>query len=62
VITRTCHSKEYCARSVQNGQHKQGTQLLVDVRGKKRDARIVKMPFQATNYFKGEAPVAAARV
>lgn len=45
---------------VQNGFHKAGTELGVLVRGKRREAKVVKMPFVPNRYFKeavtGTAP------
>ena len=45
---------------VQNGYHKAGTELGVLVRGKRREAKVVKMPFVPNRYFKeavaGTAP------
>ena len=36
---------------VQTGFHKQGTELLVQVRGKWQEATVVKMPFVPHKYF-----------
>lgn len=45
---------------VQNGYHKVGTELKVLVRGKRREAKVVKMPFVPNRYYKeavaGTAP------
>lgn len=45
---------------VQNGYHKAGTELGVLVRGKRREAKVVKMPFVPNRYYKeavaGTAP------
>ncbi|CAO1615253.1 unnamed protein product [Sympodiomycopsis kandeliae] len=38
---------------VANGHHKKGTQLEVQVRGKKRVAEVVKMPFVENKFFRG---------
>ncbi|KLO07245.1 glycine cleavage system T protein [Schizopora paradoxa] len=38
---------------VANGLHKKGTKLQVEVRGKRRDAEVVGMPFVPTRYFRG---------
>lgn len=38
---------------VQNGMHKKGTELLVDVRKKLRAAKIVGMPFVPSRFFRG---------
>lgn len=38
---------------VKRGSDKIGTELKIDVRGKLRDAKIVKMPFVPTKYWKG---------
>ena len=37
---------------VESGFHKKGTELLVEVRGKARNAKITGMPFVRTNYYK----------
>lgn len=44
---------------VQNGYHKAGTELGVLVRGKKREVKVVKMPFVPSRYYK-EAVAGAA--
>ncbi|PWO00235.1 glycine cleavage system T protein [Tilletiopsis washingtonensis] len=38
---------------VQNGSHKKGTQLFVEVRKKMRQATIEKMPFVPNNFYRG---------
>lgn len=42
---------------VQNGYHKAGTELEVLVRGKRREAKVVKMPFVLNRYYKEAAVV-----
>ena len=39
---------------VRSGFHKKGTELAVEVRGKKRRAVVTPMPFVKTNYWRGE--------
>ena len=39
---------------VKRGVDKVGTKLVVDVRGKKREAQVAKMPFVQTKYWKGQ--------
>jgi aminomethyltransferase len=43
---------------VSTGNHKKGTKLEVDVRGKRRGAEVVGMPFVPTKYWKGVPPPA----
>lgn len=38
---------------VRNGSHKKGTEVVVEVRGKKRPAVITSMPFVQTRYWRG---------
>lgn len=38
---------------VQNGQHKKGTQLLVDVRKRLREAKVEKIPFVPNKFYRG---------
>jgi aminomethyltransferase len=38
---------------VRNGSHKKGTKLEVEVRGKRRPAEVVSMPFVKSNYWRG---------
>jgi aminomethyltransferase len=38
---------------VQNGMHKKGTQVLVDVRKKLRSATVVGMPFVPSKFYRG---------
>lgn len=40
---------------VTSGFHKKNTELLVEVRGKARNAKIAGMPFVPTNYYRGSA-------
>ncbi|PWN39436.1 putative GCV1-glycine decarboxylase, subunit T, mitochondrial [Ceraceosorus guamensis] len=40
---------------VQNGQHKKGTKLRVEVRKKLREAEVVKMPWVPNRFFRGAA-------
>jgi aminomethyltransferase len=40
---------------VQNGHHKLGTELEVVVRGKRRKAKVTKMPFVPSNYYRDVA-------
>ncbi|KAI5120191.1 hypothetical protein M0805_002657 [Coniferiporia weirii] len=39
---------------VQNGHHKKGTELAVEVRGKLRKALVTSMPFVPSRYYRGE--------
>lgn len=51
---------------VQNGYHKAGTELGVLVRGKRREAKVVKMPFVPNRYYKegiaGTAPASSGNM
>ena len=38
---------------VENGQHKKGTKLKVEIRKKLRDAEVAKMPFVESKFFRG---------
>lgn len=38
---------------VKSGMHKKGTEVNVEVRGKKRSAVITPMPFVKSRYFRG---------
>lgn len=38
---------------VANGHHKKGTQLEVQVRGKRRVAEVAKMPFVESKFYRG---------
>ncbi|EPQ27500.1 uncharacterized protein PFL1_05038 [Pseudozyma flocculosa PF-1] len=38
---------------VENGQHKKGTKLLVEIRKKLRPAEVAKLPFVENNFFRG---------
>jgi aminomethyltransferase len=38
---------------VQSGMHKKGTKVEVEVRGKRRAAEVVGMPFVKSNYWRG---------
>ncbi|SPO21019.1 probable GCV1 - glycine decarboxylase, subunit T, mitochondrial [Ustilago trichophora] len=38
---------------VENGQHKKGTKLKVEIRKKLRDAQVAKMPFVENKFFRG---------
>jgi aminomethyltransferase len=38
---------------VKSGSHKKGTELEVDVRGKRRKATVKPMPFVETHYYRG---------
>ncbi|EST10046.1 Glycine cleavage T-protein, C-terminal barrel [Kalmanozyma brasiliensis GHG001] len=38
---------------VENGQHKKGTKLKVEIRKKLRDAEVAKMPFVENKFFRG---------
>lgn len=57
TVTSGCPSptlgKNIAMGYVKNGMHKAGTQVGVVVRGKKRRAEIVKMPFVKARYWKG---------
>ena len=61
-VTSGCPSptlgKNIAMGYVQRGYHKAGTKLGVVVRGKRRDAEVVKMPFVASNYWKQAAGTA----
>ncbi|MCJ1308174.1 hypothetical protein MMC25_001826 [Agyrium rufum] len=62
-VTSGCPSptleKNIAMGYVESGWHSAGTKLTVKVRGKKREAEVVKMPFVASRYWKqavGTAP------
>ncbi|KAF4636958.1 hypothetical protein G7Y89_g1134 [Cudoniella acicularis] len=59
-ITSGCPSptlgKNIAMGYIQDGFHKSGTEVDVVVRGKKRKAQVIKMPFVPSKYWKGEAP------
>lgn len=38
---------------VANGHHKRGTELEVQVRGKRRGATVVKMPWVESKFYRG---------
>ena len=46
-------SKNIAMGYVKSGFHKKGTEVLVEVRGKARNAKITSMPFAPTNYYRG---------
>ncbi|KAH8091707.1 glycine cleavage system T protein [Cristinia sonorae] len=48
-------SKNIAMGYVRSGFHKKNTELLVEVRGKARNAKITGMPFVPTNYYRGSA-------
>ncbi len=39
--------------SVEGGKHKKGAEVEVEVRGKRRQAKVVAMPFVPTGYWRG---------
>ena len=57
VVTSGCPSptlgKNIAMGYVKNGMHKAGTELAVEVRGKRRSATVTKMPFLPSKYWKG---------
>ncbi|KAL1853273.1 Aminomethyltransferase, mitochondrial [Diaporthe australafricana] len=59
-VTSGCPSptlgKNIAMGYVKDGFHKSGTEVDVVVRGRKRKATVTKMPFIATQYWKGTAP------
>ncbi len=59
-ITSGCPSptlkKNVAMGYIKDGFHKAGTDVEVIVRGKKRKAKVTKMPFVPTSYWKGVAP------
>lgn len=59
-ITSGCPSptlaKNIAMAYIQDGYHKAGTEVDVVVRGKRRKAKLTKMPFVPTKYWKGIAP------
>lgn len=61
-VTSGCPSptlgKNIAMGYVQRGHHKAGTKLEVVVRGRHRDAEVVKMPFVASKYWKQAAGTA----
>jgi aminomethyltransferase len=60
VITSGCPSptmgKNIAMGYIKDGLHKSGTDVEVVVRGKKRKAKVTKMPFVPSKYWKGVAP------
>ena len=62
-ITSGCPSptlgKNIAMGYIRNGSHKSGTEVGVMVRGKRRKAQVVKMPFVQSKYFKGAAAATA---
>lgn len=48
-----CLKKNIAMGYVASGNHKAGTALKVNVRGKTNDAVVTKMPFVPTHYYKG---------
>jgi aminomethyltransferase len=59
-ITSGCPSptlgKNIAMGYIKDGFHKSGTNVEVVVRGKKRKARVTKMPFVPSKYWKGASP------
>lgn len=59
-ITSGCPSptlgKNVAMAYIKDGYHKAGTEVEVVVRGKKRKAKVSKMPFVPSKYWKGMAP------
>lgn len=59
-ITSGCPSptlgKNVAMGYIKDGFHKSGTDVEVVVRGKKRKAKVTKMPFVPSKYWKGTAP------
>ncbi|PVH87250.1 aminomethyltransferas-like protein [Cadophora sp. DSE1049] len=59
-ITSGCPSptlgKNVAMGYIKDGFHKSGTDVEVVVRGKKRKAKVTKMPFVPSKYWKGAAP------
>ncbi|KAH7403406.1 aminomethyltransferase-like protein [Cadophora sp. MPI-SDFR-AT-0126] len=59
-ITSGCPSptlgKNIAMGYIKDGFHKSGTDVEVVVRGKKRKAKVTKMPFVPSKYWKGAAP------
>lgn len=60
IITSGCPSptlgKNVAMGYINDGSHKSGTDVEVVVRGKKRKAKVTKMPFVPSKYWKGAAP------
>lgn len=60
TITSGCPSptlgKNVAMGYIKDGFHKSGTDVEVVVRGKKRKAKVTKMPFVPSKYWKGAAP------
>ena len=56
VITSGCPSpalkKNIAMGYIKDGLHKSGTEVEVVIRGKKRKAKVAKMPFIPSKYFK----------
>lgn len=48
-----CLKKNVAMGYVKKPHDKSGTKLKVDVRGRKNDAEVTKMPFVQTTYYKG---------
>ena len=59
-VTSGCPSptlgKNIAMAYIKDGFHKAGTDVEVMVRGKKRKAKVAKMPFVPSKYWKGVAP------
>ena len=59
-ITSGCPSptlgKNVAMGYIKDGFHKSGTDVEVVIRGKKRKAKVTKMPFVPSKYWKGTAP------
>ena len=59
-ITSGCPSptlgKNVAMAYIKDGFHKSGTDVEVVVRGKKRKAKVTKMPFVPSRYWKGATP------
>ena len=60
VVTSGCPSptlgQNIAMGYVKDGLHKAGTEVEVEVRGRKRKAVVTKMPFVPSKYWKGTAP------
>jgi aminomethyltransferase len=56
MITSGCPSpslgKNIGMGYVKNGHHKTGTEVLVEVRGRKQNGKVVKMPFVGHRYHR----------
>ena len=44
---------------IANGSHKKGTEVLIEVRKKLRDATVRAMPFVPSKYYKGKGALSA---